>query len=320
VAQLLADLKALHTRRPLAWYGEPIPGAFDHPVTLRWGWRKVTIGGPARVPGMVYVRLSNGSLHLMRTPTLAPSARNLLDRRLFPHGIGRIMEIDLTGPGTALHAKRVSDGWRLTAPVPSAADSLAIGWWLTQLATLTGEPGPPPPRTKGWDLTLTDQDGVTLSAHFTADGMATIGENGWRMDDDPKSVLPDRFRFMAKEVMHLDASAITALQVQKGDRIRYADLTPKGWLMRDNGLYYNRWAKGFFARLSPYGAAGVVSGDGLEMGPATLEVRMLNGKVVAATLELWRMKDRGWRARGGEKVTIFEVDGEMAKYIEKLFF
>jgi len=322
VEALVARLEALRTERPVAApFGRALPDAFDAPLVIVEGRRQVEIGGASRIPGLVYARLGDGSLHLMRPVDLDPAALKLVDRRLFPDGLGPVAEIDVSGPGLVLHASRAFGPWRLTAPFPSAADVDRIDAWLVRVAALRGDPATRPvaPGT-GYQTVFTGPGGATTSLVLTRDGRAVLDDTPLDLDGPPEGLVPDHFGWLRKEVIRVPAGGITGIQVQQGERTvvlaRHGD---EPWTQKDTGRVYKSWVTDLFALLDPLPATALYEGTPEALGAAQMEVRFWREAQVAATVELWMDGDGRWWARGGDAVTVFEIPDDLPRHLARIF-
>lgn|GEM_PF-1978421 len=321
VEALLARLDGLRTERRVASFGRPLPGAFDDPLVIVRDGHEARIGGPARIPGLVYARAPDGALHLMRPVDLDPAALHLVDRRLFPDGLGVVSEIDVSGPDLVLHASREYGPWRLTAPAPSAADGDRIDAWLARLAVLKGDPAAAPvtPGT-GYQTVLTRGRAGTMSVVLTRDGRAVLDGTPLQVEGPPRDLVPDRFDWMRKEVMRVPEAGITGIQIQQGDQsvvLAHHGDTP--WEDKSSGRVFRSWTAALFGLMDPVPAVGLWSGRPDALGPPKMEVRFWREAQVAATLELWTDDDGRWWARGGDAVTVFQVPPALPEHLARLF-
>jgi hypothetical protein len=321
VEALMQRLEALRTVRPVADFGRPAKGAFDTPLVIAQGGRQVQIGAASRIPGLVYARLGDGSLHLMRPVDLDPAALRLVDRRLFPDGLGLVAEIDVNGPGLVMHASHAFGPWRLTAPFPSAADGPRIDAWLSRVASLKGDPSSKPmdPGT-GYQTVLTGPGGVTQKLVLTRDGRAVLDGTPLDLDGPPGGLVPEHFDWLRKEVIRVPPAGITGIQVQQAESTvvlaRHGD---EPWAEKDTGKVYKSWVNDLFTYIQPLPAIGLLDGTPDTLGPAQVEVRFWRDAQVAATIELWMDGDGRWWARGGDAVNVFEIPEDLPRHLAKMF-
>jgi hypothetical protein len=321
VQALMAYLDGLFTVRPVASFGHPPPDAFARPLTITRAKDVVRVGGPSRIPGLDYVRRGDGSLHLMRPVSLKPSDLQLVDRRLFPDGLGAIDEIDLTGPDIAVHATRRFGPWRLTAPSPSAADGRAIDRWLERLGSLQGDPSDAPPSPdKAYQIVATAVDGRTLKLTLAPDGRVLLGDVPFEVDGGLKGLIPKRFDWMEKQVLNIPGDAITGIQVQQAERTVVLSRRVGGpWVDKDSGRVYQAWGAELFSLLAPLPAVGLWGDAPDALGTAEVEVRLWQDRDLVSTIELWMGKDGRWWARGGGEVAVYQIGDALPAHLARLF-
>lgn len=321
VERLLAYLDGLSVERRVAPFGRPRPEAFARPLAIRMGTDDVRVGGPSRIPGLSYVERGDGAVYLARPVNLDPATLRLVDRRLFPNGLGAIDEIDLTGPDVALHASRKFGPWRLTAPAPSPADRDAIDRWLAGLAALKGDPAQVPPDDAGaYQAVLTSVEGRTLRIGLLPDGRVTLGGLAFAADGGTGGLIPDRFAWMEKTVVRVPGDGITGIQVQQAERT--VVLTRRGggpWVEKGTGQIYKSWATDLFAFLDPLKAKELRPESAPSLGTAQVEVRLWKDRELLATVELWMGKDGRWWARAGEDMSVYEIAGDLPEHLARLF-
>jgi len=321
VGGLMAYLDGLETVRPVADFGRPKPDAFARTLSITRGKDAVRVGGPSRIPGLSYVRRGDGSMHLIRPVSLDPSTLNLVDRRLFPDGLGAIDEIDLTGPDLAVHVTRRFGPWRLTAPTPSPADGRAIDRWLARLGSLQGDPAASaPPAQSSYQVVATAVDGRTLQVAMAADGRVVLGGLPFQVDGGTKALIPRRFDWMEKQVLNLRGDAITGIQVQQAERtVVLTRRTGGPWFEKDTGRVYRTWGQELFTLLEPLSAMGLWGDSADALGTAEVEVRLWQDRDLIATIELWMGKDGTWWARGGGDVAVYQIGDALPAHLARLF-
>jgi hypothetical protein len=321
VKQLSSYLDGLVTVRPVASFGRPRPDAFAQTLTIVRGKDAVRLGGPSRIPGLSYVRRGDGAVYLMRPVSLNPADLQLVDRRLFPDGLGAIDEIDLTGPGLAVHVTRRFGPWRFTAPTPSAADGRAIDRWLRRLGALEGDPADAVPSAdEAYQVVATAVDGRTLQLALAADGRVALGDLPFIVDGGTQRLIPHRFDWMEKRVLNLPGDAITGIQVQQAERT--VVLTRHGggpWVEKDTGRVYRAWGSELFTLLAPLPAVGLWGDSADALGTAQVEVRLWEDRDLVATIELWMGQDGRWWARGGGSVAVYEIGDALPAHLARLF-
>lgn len=321
VEALLAALDGLRTVRPVARFGEPLPAAFAAPLVITRGRERVRIGGASRIPGLIYARLGDGSLHLMRPVRLDPAALRLVDRRLFPDGLGAVTEIDLSGPDLVLHLSREFGPWRFTAPTPSAAEDPAIEAWLSRLAALRGDPAPKPvPEGERYAATLTREGQGPVKLALSHAGQVVIDGTALAVDGPADGLVPVRFDWLEKVVARIRPDGMTGLQVQQAERTvvlaRHGD---DPWAEKGTGKVFKGWAAELFAHLDPLPAIGLWEGASDPLGTADVEVRLWREAALVATIELWMDDDGRWWARGGDSVTVFEIPEDLPRHLARIF-
>ena len=317
---LKARVAALTTARPLGRYGVPLDGAFTRPAMITLGGRSAAIGGNSRIPGLVYVRLDDDSVHLMQPPSLSVSAADLVDRRLFPDGLGGVTDLNLTGPDIALHATDRFGPWRLTAPTPSAADVAVIDRWLEALAALAGDPAPAPPGDQAVDVVLTGKKGATRNLSIHPGGIVALDGTVFRVDGGTDALMPTHFDWLHKEVLALTPEGITSIQVQQGEETVAMYLSPEGkWLRKDTGAEYRSWSRDLFGLLASLPATGLKDGDASALGPARVEARLFAGTEVRSSIEMWPAGEDGWWLRGGADLNVYRVPGTLPGHLTRLF-
>jgi len=321
VRALMNYLDGLATVRPVADFGRPRPDAFADPLTITRGKDAVRLGGPSRIPGLSYVRRGDGRLYLMRPVSLDPATLNLVDRRLFPDGLGAIDEIDLTGPDLAVHVTRRFGPWRLTAPTPSAADGRAVDRWLARLGALKGDPAPSvPPADASYQVVATATDGRALQLTLAPDGRVVLGDVAFEVDGGTKTLIPARFDWMDKRVLNIPGDAITGIQVQQAERT--VVLTRRGagpWFEKDTGRVYRTWGEELFTLLTPLPAIGLWGDAADALGTAQVEVRLWKDRNLVDTIELWMGPDGRWWARGGGGVAVYQIADDLPAHLARLF-
>jgi len=321
VERLLAYLDGLSVERKVARFGRPLPDAFARPLAIRVGTDAVRIGGRSRIPGLTYVERGDGALYLARPVDLDPATLHLVDRRLFPDGLGAIDEIDLTGPDLAVHVTRRFGPWRLTAPTPSAADGRAVDRWLARLGALKGDPAPSvPPADASYQVVATATDGRALQLTLAPDGRVVLGDVAFEVDGGTKTLIPARFDWMDKRVLNIPGDAITGIQVQQAERT--VVLTRRGagpWFEKDTGRVYRTWGEELFTLLTPLPAIGLWGDAADALGTAQVEVRLWKDRNLVDTIELWMGPDGRWWARGGGGVAVYQIADDLPAHLARLF-
>jgi hypothetical protein len=321
VEALLARVDALRTVRPVARFGTPLPAAFTEPLEIARGTERVRIGGASRIPGLVYARLGDGTLHLMRPVRLDPAALRLVDRRLFPDGLGPVTEIDLSGPDLVMHLSREFGPWRFTAPTPSAAEDPAIEAWLSRLAGLAGDPAPKPvPADARYAVTLTRRGEGPVKLALSNVGQVVLDGTALKVDGPAEGLVPTRFDWLEKVVARIRPMGMTGIQVQQAETTvvlaRHGD---EPWTEKGTGRVYKGWTTDLFALLDPLPAIGLWDGSAEALGTADVEVRLWQENDLVATIELWMDEDNRWWARGGDAVTVFEIPEDLPRHLARIF-
>jgi hypothetical protein len=294
--------------------------AFARPLRIEWGGRRVEYGGRSRVPGLVYVRLEDGSVHLAPPPPPLPDAARLTDRRLFPDGLPEVEAVNVTGPGGLLHATRKFGVWRLTVPSLSEADDAAVDGWIRAIAALSGDPVAMPPATQATQATLLTTDGAERRLTLWDGGVVAVDGAAYRVDPPQASLLPERFRWMDKCILRVRPAEITGVQVQQAEKtLVFSQGDAAQWVERGSGRAYKSWMADLFRLLDPLTAHGVRDPDADAMGEAQVEVRLWRGQSVQATVELWMDGAGLWWARGGEDVAVYEITGALPQHLARLF-
>jgi hypothetical protein len=232
-----------------------------------------------------------------------------------------VSEVDINGPDLVLHASREFGPWRLTAPMPSAADGDRIDAWLDRLPGLQGDPSETPVAPgAGYQIVLTRMGGGTVSLVLTRDGRAVLDGTALKLDGAPEGLVPDRFDWLKKEVIRVPEAGITGIQVQQGDRtVVLAHHGDEPWAEKGTGKVFRSWVTTLFAAVNPLPAVGLKDGSADLLGPTQMEVRFWRDDQVAATIELWQDGDGRWWARGGDAVTVFEIPGDLPVHLARLF-
>lgn len=321
VGRLMAYLDGLKTERAVAPFGRPRPDAFARTLTIARGKDAVRVGGPSRIPGLSYVRRGDGAVYLMRPVSLDPSSLRLVDRRLFPDGLGAIDEIDLTGPDLAVHVTRRFGPWRLTAPTPSAADGRAIDRWLGRLGALRGDPAAAAPASDdAYQVVATAVDGRSLQIALAPDGRVVLGDVPFEVDGGTEALIPHRFDWMEKRVLSIPGDAITGIQVQQAERTVVLTRRRGGpWVEKNTGRVYRTWGTELFDLLAPLPAVGLWGDSADSLGTAEVEVRLWEDRDLVATIELWMGHDGRWWARGGGSVAVYQIGDALPAHLARLF-
>ena len=319
VEQLFERLATLKAERSVGRYGQVPDDAFAAPVTVVWGDQQIQIGGPSRIPGLRYGHLTDGSLHLLGPLDLPRSIDGLVDRRLFPQGIGMVTEVNISGPRHLLHASRKEGSWRLTAPQASRMEPQVVDDWLAQLLTLQGDPVPEAIREEQMAVQLIRADGPLIEMAFLDDNVVALAGETFQIDT-PQPTLPRYFDWMEKQIVDIAPGDITGIQVQHEDTTRVFQRNERRqWIDRISGLRYRTWTTRLFELLAPLTATGLLDEVPENLGPADLEIRLWKGKSVFSTIELWPSEEGVWRCRGGDGLFVFEVDKALATHLQKLF-
>lgn len=317
---LIARIQQLTTVRRVARYGSPQDEAFADATTIRRGGQQVTIGGESRIPGLVYVRLSNGELHLMQPVSLSLSPARLVDRQLFPDGLGKIHEISLTGPDTILSATKKFGDWRLSVPEASAADSKMVDAWLAAIASLSGDPLPGGlPDGEAYDVVLTDDRGKQINFLLYPGELVAMNGVAFQADPTGQELLPDRFDWMVKEVIQVAEAPLTGIRVTQAEKTITFSRDDRGkWVEKDTGLVFKSWTEDLFAHLSPLPAIGIWEGDLGGMGEPQVVVRLWQDDQVVDALDMWLAEGRWW-ARRGDSFFVFEISDQLPEHLSRIF-
>lgn len=320
-AQALIDrVQQLTTVRRVARYGFPQDEAFANATTIRRGRQQVTIGGESRIPGLVYVRLSNGDLYLMQPVSLSLSAAKLVDRQLFPGGLGKTREISLTGSDTVVHATKKFGDWRLSVPESSAADGKVVDAWLGAISSLTGDPAPGGmPDGDAYNVVLTDENGKKINFLIYPGELVAMDGVAFQADPTGQDLLPDRFAWMVKEVIQVAEAPLTGIRVSQAEKtITFARDERGKWVEKDTGLVFRSWTDDLFAHMNPLPAIGIWEGDLGAMGEPQVVVRLWKGSKVVDALDMWMTDDRWW-ARRGDSVFVFEISDKLPEHLSRIF-
>lgn len=321
VATLRSLLEGLRTERSLGRHGHVKAGAFDHPVVVQWGDQRAEYGATSRIPGLIYLRLPNGEVHLSRPLPVFPKAADLVDRRLFPDGLFAVDSINFEGPRGLLHVTKKFGVWRLTVPEPAEAAGGVVDAWLAQLAALTGDPiTRGASMTGGVQATLTGAKNRTLGIGLRGDGLLAMGGEVYQVDPVDRPLVPQRFNWMDKKILSLKVAGVTGLQVRVGEVVRSFSLGEDGkWVEKNTGKVYRSWINDLFGLLAPLNATGLWEGDKAVLGEAQREVRLWQDDTVLASIELWQDGDKRWWVRAGESIAVFEIDPDLATHVGRLF-
>jgi len=324
VAALKSTLLAMHSARSLGRNGAPKSTAFDHITPVKWGDQVAEYGAGSRIPGLVYVRLPDGSVHLSRPLPSFPKVASLVDRRLFPDGLFVVDSINLDGPRGVVHATKKFGVWRLTVPDPSTANGAAVEGWLALLASVSGDPLAEKqgftPITGGTLTTLSGADGESLKLTLRGDGRIALAGDHYQLDPLNTPLVPRRFDWMQHHLLQVSAEQVTGLQVRQGEVLRSFSLETNGrWREKSSGKVYRSWVSDLFSLLAPLKAVGLWQADLEVLGEAQRELRLWQGDTILATVELWRDGDDRWWARGGETVFVYEIDPALATHLGRLF-
>ncbi len=319
VEALRSRLAGLRSTRPLGRFGAPREGAFDDPVTIRWGDQQVQYGVLSRVPGLVYLRFGNGDIHLAPPPFEMPDPASLVDRRLFPDGLPEVDSINVTGAGHLLHVTKKFGVWRLTVPDPSNANGPLIDAWLDRISGLTGDPVSPPENGREpVKLVLSSSQGPSITLTAWPNGPVALDGGVYRVDWP--DLIPQRFDWMEKVFLRVEKDGITGVNVlQAEESHRFSRGEKHLWRERTSGRAYKTWVKNLFKLLNPLTAIGLYDGDDTTLGEPQVEVQLWQGTDIYATVELWMSDDGRWWARGGETVYIYEIDGALPAHLARLF-
>lgn len=321
VEELLGWMRNLETVRSVARFGTPREDAFMAPVTLSWGRNKALIGDESRIPGLVYVRAPDGKLHLMYPVRPTFTVSKLIDRRLFPDGLGKVEEIDLSAQDRVLHATRKFGAWRLTAPVPSAADGTKVDAWLAAVEKLKGDPVPYPPESESvYESVLTMAEGDPVSFAVRSDGTVRLGKVVFRVEGEADDLLPRHYDWVRKDPLRLNASDVSEIEVQNAEETIVFGRDRNGdWVKQSSGQIYRSWTNDLFGFLTPLATIGLREAHVEELGVPQVEVRFWNDGELVTSLELWMGEDGLWWARGGEADFVFEISEELPAHLSKLF-
>lgn len=320
VRELLAVLVSLVTERTLTERGRPREGAFDAPTIINWGEQRVEIGGESRIPGLVYARLPDGSLHLMERPQLPLPRGGVVNRHLFPEDMDKVREIDISGADLALHAVLAGDAWRLTAPAVSPAETDAVAAWLRLLNALSGDPvSAPEGKPAFFDVILTDDAGKTESFALSREGYVRTGKLLFRTDPVRGKLLPSHMDWLLKQVVSINDSDITGFEVESGDSTRGFLRRSGNWTDRDSGTVYRRWAEEMLQMIAPLKAISARMGDTGSLGESMMEVRLWKGKKNVTSLEFWLDDEGRWWVHGGETDLLYEIKPDLPLHLTILF-
>jgi hypothetical protein len=314
-------LEGLRTVRTLGRHGRVKSGAFDNPTVVRWGDQQAEYGAKSRIPGLVYLRLPNGEVHLSHPLSELPETSALVDRRLFPDGMFTMDSINFEGPRGLLHVTKKFGVWRLTVPEPAASAEGVVDAWLAQLSALTGDPVADVSSMKGAvQATFTGADGQAFSLGLRGDGLVSMGGEVYQIDPVDRPLVPQRFRWMDKEILSLKASTVTGMQVRVGEVVHSFSQVESGkWVEKDTGKVYRSWVSDLFGLLAPLTAIDLWEKDKSMLGEAQREVRLWREDTVLASIELWQDDDKRWWARAGESIAVFEIEPELANHVGRLF-
>ncbi|MBI5135929.1 MAG: hypothetical protein HZA24_01195 [Nitrospirae bacterium] len=320
VAALRDTLAAAATAWPVAGRARLPEDAFARTLRIEWGARRAEYGGPSRVPGLVYLRLEDGSVHLAPPPPGLPDAARLVDRRLFPDGLPEMAAVNVSGPRGLLHVTRKFGVWRLTVPSLSEADDAAVDGWIRAVAALSGDPVAMPPAASGTEATLLTASGADLRLTLWDGDVVAMDGEAYRVDPSKVPLLPERFRWMDKRILRVRPAEITGVQVQQAEKtLVFSRGDAADWVERASGHAYKAWMADLFRLLDPLTAVGVRDPDAGDLGEAQVEVRLWRDQSVQATVELWMGGSGRWWARGGEDVTVYEISGALPRHLAHLF-